>query len=118
MSNLIDDPIPPMRDFAEYMKATYGEANSRIMTKSAAGAFRKIIESGGDISRSIAGDIRCPTLLITGEHDFLATPSLVAEMANAIPKVELLEAAGASDAVHQVLSDWLLDSVVGWLSRQ
>jgi len=57
---LIDDPIPPLRDFAEYLKATYGEDNARAMTRSESNALRAIIEAGGDISRSQAGGHRVP----------------------------------------------------------
>ncbi len=34
MTHMIDAPIPPMQDFSEYLKATYGEANALVMTKS------------------------------------------------------------------------------------
>jgi hypothetical protein len=60
---LMDDPIPPLRDFAEYLKATYGEDNARAMTRSESDALRAIIEAGGDISRSQAAGIDCPVLL-------------------------------------------------------
>ncbi len=115
MATLIDDPIPPMRDFAAYMTATYGEANARVMTQSAAKAFRTIMEAGGDISRSRAASISCPALLITGEHDFLASPTLVAEMARAIPNGEYLEAKGASHPVHHEQPAWLVETIVAWL---
>jgi valacyclovir hydrolase len=117
MATLVDDPIPPMRDFSAYMKATYGEANARVMTQSAARAFRTIMEAGGDLSRSRAASIACPALLITGEHDFLATPALVAAMADAIPNGEFLEAKGAGHPVHHEQPAWLAETVVGWLSN-
>ena len=118
MSTLIDSPIPPMADFSAYMKATYGEANARIMTQSAAKSFRAIMEAGGDISRSRAASISCPALLIAGEHDFLATPALVSELAGAIPRGEFLEAKGASHPIHHEQPDWLVETVVGWLAKQ
>ncbi len=113
MATIIDDPIPPMRDFSAYMKAAYGEANARVMTRSAAATFRAIIEAGGDVSRSRAADICCPALLITGEHDFLAPPSLVADMAQAIPNGQFLEAKGAGHPVHLERADWLVKTA--WL---
>ncbi len=61
--------------------------------------------------------VRCPTLLITGEHDFLATPALVTDMAQAIPNGEFLEAKDASHAVHHDQPSWLTKTVVGWLSK-
>jgi pimeloyl-ACP methyl ester carboxylesterase len=118
MSTVIDDPIPPMAVFSTYMKATYGEANARVMTKSAAKSFREIMEAGGDISRSRAPSISCPALLITGEHDFLATPALVSGMALAIPNGEFIEAKGASHPVHHERPAWLLETVAGWLSKR
>jgi valacyclovir hydrolase len=118
MATLIDDPIPPMRGFAAYLTAAYGEANARVKTRTAAAAFRSIIEAGGDISRSRAAEIACPALLIAGEHDFLATPALVAEMAGAIPNGEYVEAAGAGHAVHHDRPEWLVETIVGWLTAR
>lgn len=118
MATLVDDPIPPMVDFSAYMKETYGEANARVMTQSAAKSFRAIMEAGGDISRSRATTISCPALLITGEHDFLATPALASDMASAIRGGEFLEAKGASHPVHHERAEWLVDTVVNWLTKQ
>lgn len=118
MATLIDDPIPPMRDFSAYMKTTYGEANARVMTQSAARTFRQIMEAGGDVSRSRAGSITCPALLITGEHDFLAPPALVASMARAIPNGEFLQATGGSHAVHHEQPAWLVETITDWLAKQ
>jgi valacyclovir hydrolase len=88
------------------------------MTQSAARAFRAIMDAGGDISRSQAASISCPALLITGEHDFLATPTLVADMAQAIPNGEFLEAKGASHGVHHDQPGWLVETIVAWLSAR
>jgi valacyclovir hydrolase len=117
MATLIDAPIPPMAEFAEYMKAVYGENNARVMTQTAGATFRAIIEAGGDISRSRASEITASALLITGEHDFLATPGLVADMANAMQRAEFMEAEGASHAIHHEQPDWLLETVTDWLAR-
>ena len=116
-SSLLDDPIPPLANFSAYMKAAYGESNARVMAQSLAASLRAIMEAGGDISRSRAAGIACPTLLITGEHDFLATPALVTDMAQAIPNGEFLEAKDASHAVHHDQPGWLSQTVVGWLSN-
>jgi valacyclovir hydrolase len=118
MATLVDDPIPPMTDFSAYMKSTYGEANARVMTQTAATSFRTIMEAGGDISRSRAASISCPALLITGEHDFLATPALVSDMAGAIRGGEFLEAKGASHPVHHEQPEWLVETIAGWLAKQ
>jgi valacyclovir hydrolase len=118
MATMVDDPIPPMRDYSTYLKMAYGDANARIMTQSAARTFRQIIEAGGDLSRSRAMAISSPALLITGENDFLATPALVSDMARAMPNAEFIEAKGASHAVHHEQSEWLTETVSGWLSQQ
>jgi len=118
MAIMVDNPIPPMQEFSAYLKAAYGEANARVMTQSFAKTLRTVMEAGGDISRSLAASIRCPALLITGEHDFLAPPALVADMAQAIPRAEFLEAKGASHAVHHEQPEWLVETVVAWLARQ
>lgn len=117
LATLVDDPIPPMTAFSDYMKATYGVENARVMAQSAARSFRLIIEGGGDISRKRAASIACPALLIAGEHDFLATPALVSDMADAIPNGEFLEAKGASHPVHLEQPAWLIERIVGWLSK-
>jgi pimeloyl-ACP methyl ester carboxylesterase len=56
--------------------------------------------------------------LITGEHDFLATPALVSDMARAIPQGEFLEAKGANHDVHHEQPAWLTETVADWLSKQ
>ena len=117
-ANLIDDPIPPLVDFANYMKATYGEENARVMARSAGQSFLEIIEAGGDISRSRAAAIGCAALLITGERDFLATPSLVAEMAKAIPDGRYLQAPAAGHSVHEEQPQWLIATIAEWLGEQ
>jgi valacyclovir hydrolase len=117
MAAIVDDPIPPMRDFSTYLKTAYGEANARVMTQSAATAIRAIMTAGGDISRSRASQIACRALLITGEHDFLATPTLVADMAGAIPQGDFCEAKGASHAVHHEQPAWLTEKISGWLGK-
>lgn len=117
-SSLIDDPIPPLAGFSAYMRATYGEANARVMAQSQASSARAIMEGGGDISRARAASIACPVLLITGEHDFLATPALVAAMAQAIPRGEFLEANAAGHGVHHDQPAWLTKTVLGWLASR
>jgi pimeloyl-ACP methyl ester carboxylesterase len=117
MATVIDNPIPPMCEFSEYMKAAYGEDNGRIMTQSAAKSFRTIMEAGGNISRSRAASIACPALLIGGENDFMATPALVTDMAGAIPQGEYLQAKGAGHQVHLEQPEWLVEAVVKWLSK-
>jgi valacyclovir hydrolase len=117
MSTIIDDPLPPMRDFSAYMKETYGEANARVMTQSLASTLLEIMNAGSDLSRSHATKITCPALLITGEHDPLAPPALVSDMASAMVNGEFLEAKDASHPVHHEQPEWLTKTITGWLSK-
>jgi len=115
--NVADDPIPPLEEFAEYMKATYGEVNARIMAQTEAVALKAMMAAGGDISFSLAAGITCPALLVTGEHDPFAPPPLVREMADAIAEGEFIEAKGAGHDVHHARQDWFVETVTAWLSR-
>ena len=115
--DLVDNPKPQLAEFADYLKASYGEANARIMTQTEAAALRTIIQAGGDISLSRAGKIGCQALLITGEHDFLAPPEAVLEMAQAIAGGRFLLASNAGHDVHNDCSDWLVGTILDWLAK-
>lgn len=115
--NVVDTPIPPLQPFSQHLKATYGEANARAMTRSVVAAYGDIIAGGGDISLSKVSHITCPVLLITGEHDFLATPALLAQLAARIGTAEVLQADGAGHDVHHSRPDWLAQTILDWLKR-
>ncbi len=115
--NVVDNPIPPLRPFSEYLTVTYGEANARAMTQSAANAMRDIIVAGGDISLSKANTITCPVLLIAGEHDFFAPPSLVSDLATRISLAEMLKVEGAGHDVHHSHSVWLVQTTLEWVKK-
>lgn len=117
MYHLIDEPIPPLADFAEFLKATYGEDNARAMTQSLANALRAIIEAGGDISASHVADIRCPVLLMTGEHDPFCPPPLVSELASAIPGGEFLRVDEVGHDIHTARPEWMAGTVLNWLQK-
>ena len=75
MFNVVDHPIPSLRQFKDYLVSTYGEEQARTMTQSVVEAMSDIIkQNGGDISRSKADKITCPVLLIAGEHDMFPRP--------------------------------------------
>jgi len=114
---LVDDPIPPLRDFAEYLKATYGEDNARAMTHSEANALRAIIEAGGDLSRSQASGITCPALLLTGENDPFCPPALASELADVIPRGEFIRVDDVGHDVHTARPQWLAETVTRWLGQ-
>ena len=116
---VVDNPIPALQEFSNYLKGTYGEENARIMTQSAAKALGAIIDAGGDISRKRAGEIACPALLITGEQDSMfAPPAVVSEMAGAMQHAEFIEAKGAGHLVHHDSPDWLAKTIVDWLAER
>ncbi len=116
MYNVVDNPIPPLQGFSEYLVATYGEANARAMARSEVSALSEIIESrGGDLSMSKAGNIACPVLVITGEHDMFVPVSLASQLASRIPKGQALEVKGAGHAVHHDSPQWLANTILDWL---
>ena len=116
---VVDNPIPPLEEFSSYLKGTYGEENARVMTRTLAKAWGAIVEAGGDISRSRAGEIACPALLITGEQDSMfAPPAVVSEMAAAMRQAEFIEAKGAGHLVHHTSPDWLAGTIAGWLAER
>ena len=116
-AELIDHPIPPLAGFSEYLKAAYGESNARSMVRSVASALARMIEAGGNISFSRAAEIKCPVLLIAGEHDPFAPPSLVSELASVIATSTFIEAKGAGHDVHSDRPEWLAEAVIDWLSH-
>jgi valacyclovir hydrolase len=117
LARVVDDPVDPFKPLAAYLVEAYGADSARIMVKSWAQALSAMIDAGGDVSRSRANLMTCPTLLITGTHDPFCPPSLVREMADAIPRGEFVEAEGAGHDLHHSHSDWLASIIVDWLSK-
>ncbi len=117
MYNVVDHPIPPLQQFREYLVSTYGEANARAMTQSEVAAISDIIEAGGEVSRSKAGNITCPVLLIAGEQDIFAPPALASQLAARIRTAEVLEAEGSEHGVHHDRPEWLTQTILDWLGK-
>jgi pimeloyl-ACP methyl ester carboxylesterase len=117
MYNVVDHPIPPLQEFRDYLVSTYGEANARAMTQSVVGALNDIIAAGGELSRSKAGNITCPVLLIAGEHDIFAPPELLSELAARIGKEEVLVAEGAEHNVYAERPEWLTQTILDWVGK-
>lgn len=115
MFRLLDEPAPGLEEFAAYMSATYGE-NARPMLQSWAEALKVLIATGGDLSRSAAGNISCPVLLIAAAQDMFAPVATVAELATAIPNAELVTFDGRH-ALHREHPDRLIATVTDWLTR-
>ena len=117
MYNVVDHPIPPLQGFRDYLVSTYGEANARAMTQSMATAKTNLIEAGGDVSLSKAGNITSPILLIAGEHDIFAPPALASELAARVRTAEVLVAEGAEHNVYANRPEWLTQTILDWLGK-
>lgn len=113
--SLMDSPPDLLGPLAAYLAMAYGPANAEAMAVSWAQALRGVIDAGGDLSRSRAGSITCPALLLTGTHDPYCPPSLVREMADAIPAGSFVEAHGAGHDIHRYDPDWLVATVADWI---
>lgn len=116
LAHLLDDPIDELKPLAAYLAEAYGVDEARIMASSWAQALSAVIDAGGDISRSAAARISCPALLITGTHDPFCPPSLVREMAEAVPRGMFLEAPGGTHDLHLSHGRWLVSTVAAWLA--
>ena len=114
LERLVDEPTGPLTPLAAYLAEAYGADNARVMARSWAQALRAIIDSGGDVSRSRAGLATCPALLMVGTYDLFCPPSLVREMADALPGGSFLEL-GAGHDVHRSDPDWLISTVTDWV---
>lgn len=117
LARLLDEPVEELKTLAAYLAEKYGVEQGRIMARSWADALSAIIDAGGDISRSKAAGIRCPSLLITGTHDPFCPPSMVRDLAEAIPRGQFREASEAGHDVHLSHGGWLVSTVVAWLTE-
>ena len=117
LSNVVDHPSPPFEDLGPYLVAAYGEQNARAMMQNVTTAWKAIVAAGGDISRSMAGDIACPVLLIVGEHDPFCPKILADDFAGAARNATAIEVAGAGHDVHNARPDWFNQTVLDWLSK-
>lgn len=117
MYNVVDYPIPSLQQFREYLVSTYGEHQARAMTQSVAVAMSDIIKGGGQLSRSKVDLINCPVLLIAGEHDIFASPTLVCELAAHMPTAEMLVAQGAEHFMFVDRPEWLTNTILKWMRK-
>jgi valacyclovir hydrolase len=115
LGDIVDHPAPGMEGFRAYFVAAYGEENARRTTRSSSAALAGIIARGGSLSRDRAGEIACPVLLITGEHDELATPDLVRDLADRIPGARAVVARGAGHGVSWEQPEWLNRTLLTFL---
>jgi pimeloyl-ACP methyl ester carboxylesterase len=112
----VTKPSDALAPLAAYLTAAYGRDNAIIMTETWSSAMRGILEAGGDISRSLAAQIRCPALLVAGTHDEFCLPEQTRELSEAIPRGQFAEAHGAGHDVHLSHGDWLSATALRWLA--
>lgn len=115
LERLLDEPTPLLLPLAAYLAEAYGPENARAMANSWAGALRTIVESGGDISRSQAAGISCPSLLVVGADDPHCPAPVVRELAEAIPRGRFVEVPGVGHDVHHAAPGMFLPLVLDWL---
>lgn len=116
LKRLLDEPTEAFLPLAAYLVEAYGVGPARTMAASWSRALRAIADAGGDVSRSRAGRIACPALLMTGTYDPFCPPDLVRELTEAIPSGRFLEVPGGHDlhtsdlhVVVTAIADWLSD---------
>lgn len=115
LGDIVDHPMPGMERFREYFIGAYGEDNARQTTRAVSVAMSGIIARGGSLARDRAGEIACPVLLIAGEHDELATPEVVRDLASRIPGAEAMIATGAGHGVSWDQPEWLNRTLLAFL---
>jgi valacyclovir hydrolase len=113
--NMFDDPVEDLEGWRGYIKEQYGEEAGRATLQSWATASKAILARGGDISLSRAHEIRCPTLLISGEYDPFVTPSMTRALASRIPNSEDEVFPGMGHSVHHEHPDAFMEAVLRWL---
>ncbi|HEY7019820.1 MAG TPA: alpha/beta hydrolase [Ktedonobacterales bacterium] len=117
MNSLVDHPIPPLQGYRDFLVGRYGEANARAMTQNQTDGISAVIEAGGELAMAKAEQMTCPVLLITGEHDMFAPPTLAEELAVRIPHAETIIVKGAGHDVQNSHPDWLARTILDWLER-
>ena len=113
--NVIDDKSEESAEYRRYLINAYGEESARAMTQSLSRVIMAAIDDGGDLSRSKADQIRCPVLLVTGEHDVFAPKALIDAYASRVSKAETVEVAGGGHDIHVTHSLIFEQKVLNWL---
>ena len=113
---VIDDPVPDMRAYRDFLIASYGADLARAITQNIAQGLTAIVAAGGNICRAEAHRITCPVCLFVGETDGFVTKALIDDIAARIPLAEAHEVAGAGHGIHSDRPDWFADRVLDWLA--
>lgn len=80
-------------------------------------AILAILAAGGDVSLARAGSIRCPMLLINGEHDAGNPPHLARQLVARIPDCTFEIWPGLGHPVHREASDQLNQRALAFLNQ-
>ena len=115
MGDLIDHAPPGMEGFRDYFVGAYGEENARQTTRSLSAAMAEMVARGGSLARDRAGEIACPVLLIAGEHDELAPPGVVRDLAGRITGSTFGIASDAGHGVSWDKPEWLNRTLLAFL---
>jgi pimeloyl-ACP methyl ester carboxylesterase len=113
--NVIDQPAPGWEAYRKHLIDYYGQDTARVITQNFARNARAMI-ARGDISRSLAGTIGCPLLLIVGEQDTANPSALAEEYAKAARNGNAITVPGAGHDVHVSHGDWFERAVLEWLA--
>ena len=118
IGRVVDRPLDDARGWSDQLKETHGEDVARATVSSWSKASLAILEAGGDISLSRADQIKCPVLVIHGEHDPFCTPLMARELVERIRSAEEIEVRGVGHPVHSDRAKWFNGTVLEWLAKQ
>lgn len=93
----------------------HGEASLAPMVEGWSAAIRAIVAAGGDVSLGRAHEIRCPVLLVNGEHDQGNPEYLARQLAQRIPRCTFEVWPGLGHPVHLEASERFHPRVLAFL---
>jgi valacyclovir hydrolase len=117
-AQLIDHPPAGRNAWRQSLVERYGLDAARQTLRAWTAAIRSLLDGGGDISLSIAKDIRCPVLLIAGEKDPFAPATEVRQLGSRLAQVDVEIVPAAGHSVHDDQPEWFNSYVLGWLVAQ
>ena len=115
-AEIIDRPPDGLNAWRDSLVERYGIDDARSTTRSWSAAIRSLLERGGDISLSLAKQIRCPVLVIAGENDRFAPAAEVQQLGSRLAQADIRIVPGAGHSVHDDRPDWFDTTVLEWLA--
>jgi pimeloyl-ACP methyl ester carboxylesterase len=73
--------------------------------------------TGGDPTGGRLGQIRCPVLIVRGEHDHMMPRATTEALTALLPHAEIHELPGGDHFVPQSAPDWLNPILIDWFAR-